>query len=229
MKIAPLFSVSPALIGLTVVGATLLSAGSASAQSGTPFYAFVVSNLTESNGSLAYPVYDSVTFAATQITEVFTDGYTTSFAIGDAQNSVQAMDTQASSLMTSLPGAGYFDPIHGALTNATLTGTLTFPGFFPTGTLPMDILTDAAGDQTVQNVFTPFSASLFGAAPTGVPVGTFSLMNLGSSAGTTVNIDATPVPAAVPEASTTVSLGLLLILGLGASAIARRRSAAPVN
>ncbi len=218
------------LFGLAVAGAALLSAGGASAQTtASPFYAFVVSNLTESNGSLAYPVYDSVTFASTQINEVFADGYTSSLAIGDAQNSVQAMDTQAGALMTSASSAGYSDPMHGALTSATLTGTLAFPGFGPSDTLNLSVLTDAAGDQTQQTVFAPFSASLYGAAPSGVAVGTFSLMNLGSSQGTTVDIDATLVPAAVPEASTNVSLGLLLALGLGGAVIARRKRTAAIN
>ncbi len=212
--------------GFAVAGAALCSAGGASAQTATPFYAFVVSNLTESNGSLAYPVYDSVTFASPEINEVFADGYTNSFAIGDANNSVQAMDKQASALMTSAPGTGFSDPVHGALTSATLTGSLAFPNFGPANTLSLSVLTDAAGDQTQQSVFTPFSASLFGPASSGIAVGTFSLMNLGSSQGTTVDIDATPVPAAVPEASTNVSLGLLLMLGLGGTVIARRRRTA---
>ncbi len=213
--------------GLALAGFALLSAGGASAQTmPSPFYAFVVSNLTESNGSLAYPVYDSVSFASTQINEVFADGYTSAFAIGDAQNSVQAMDTQAGPLMMSASGGGYSDPVHGALTSATLTGTLQFPGFLPANTLSLSVLTDAAGDQVQQTVFAPFSASLFGAAPSGVPVGTFSLMNLGSSQGTTVNIDALPVPAAVPEASTNLSLGLLLFFGLGGAVLARRKRTA---
>ena len=211
------------LFGLVVAGAALLSAGGASAQTtASPFYAFVVSNLTESNGSLGYPVYDSVSFASTQVSEVFTDGFTSTFAIGDAQDSVQAMDTQAGALMMSAAGGGYSDPVHGALTSATLTGTLAFPGFLPANTLTLDVLTDAAGDQAQQTVFAPFSASLFGTAPSGVPVGTFSLMNLGSSQGTTVDIDALPVPAAVPEASTSLSLGLLLLLGLVAVARFKR-------
>jgi len=47
----------------------------------------------------------------------------------------------------------------------------------------------------------------------------------GGSAGNYPSLTLTAIPAAVPEASTTVSLGLLLALGLGGLAVARRRKA----
>ena len=50
------------------------------------------------------------------------------------------------------------------------------------------------------------------AGSAGTALGTFSLVDGNNNVVTAVNIVA---PAAVPEASTTVSLGLLLALGLG--------------
>ncbi len=223
------FLLSHALLGLAAAGTTLLFTGSASAQTPTPFYAFVVNNYTSSSGT-AFPVQDSVNFASTQVNEVFADGFTQSLSLqdayGDSAGTVTAQDIVPSSLQTfSSAGGVFFDPTHGTLSSATLTGNLVFPGFFPTHTLSLTVQTDAAGDTVQQNVFTPFSASLFGPASSGVAIGTFSLLNLGSGQGTQVTIDAAPVPAAVPEASTTVSLGLLLVLGVGALAVTRRRAA----
>ena len=221
---------APALSYALAAGAALLSAAGASAQTATPFYAFVVNNYTSSGGT-AFPVQDSVNFASTKVNEVFADGFTQSLSLqdayGDPTGTVTAQDSVPSSLQTfaTLPNGGYADPNHGLLTSATLTGTMVFPGFVPTSTLSLTVQTDAAGDTAQQNVFTPFSASLFGPAASGVAIGTFSLLNLGSGQGTQVVIDAAPVPAAVPEASTTVSLGLLLALGLGALAVTHRRAA----
>ncbi len=47
----------------------------------------------------------------------------------------------------------------------------------------------------------------------------------GGNTGNVPSLTLTAIPAAVPEASTTVSLGLLLALGLGGLAVARRRKA----
>lgn len=223
----PTLSSQPCVFaGLAVAGAALLSAGAASAQTVTPFYAFVVNNYTSSSGT-AFPVQDSVNFDSTQVNEVFADGFTQSLSLqdayGDPAGTVTAQDTVPSSLQTFSAANGiYSDPVHGTLTSATVTGSLVFPGFSPTNTLSLTVQTDAAGDTAQQSVFSPFSASLFGPVSSGVAVGTFSLLNLGSGQGTQVVINAAPAPAAVPEASTTVSLGLLL--GFGALA-ARRRTA----
>ena len=231
MKTASFLLSRRALIGLAVTGAALLPAGAASAQTATPFYAFVVSNSTSSSGT-AFPVQDSVNFASTQVNEVFADGFTQSLSLqdnyGDLAGTITAQDVVPTSLQTfaALPNGGYADPSHGLLTSATLTGTMVFPGFFPTNTLMLTVQTDAAGDTAQQNVFTPFTASLLGPASSGVAIGTFSLLNLGSGQGTQVTIEAAPVPAAVPEASTTISLGLLLALGVGALAVTRRAARA---
>ncbi len=221
MKSVPLFS--RALIGLAAAGAALLTAGSASAQTSSSFYSFNVNNMTSSNGDPVYSVYDPVTFSGVQVNEAFADGFTQSIGLPN----VETTDSKSSSAQVFTFGSGgYTDPVHGTLNSAILTGSLIFPGFNPTNTLSLTIQpTTDPNSQYQQSVFTPFSASLFGPAPTGIAVGTFSLQNLGTGLGTQVNIDALPVPAAVPEASTTISLGLLLVLGLGALAVARRRAA----
>ena len=224
MKTASLLSNSRALIGLAVAGGALLAATGASAQTSTPFYAFVVNDLTAApTFDPVYTVYDSVNFSAVQVNEVFADNFTQSFTFP----TLGAQDLAPSSLqtLTSLPGGGYADPAHGVLTSATLTGTLSFPGIAPDGSGNLLVTVQPTADPNSQYqelVSTSFSASLFGAASTGVPIGTFSLMNLGSGQGTTVSIDAAPVP----EASTTVSLGLLLALGVGSLVIARRKRSA---
>ena len=219
MKTVSLFAVR-AMIGLAVAGAALLSTGSVFAQTNTPFYAFTVNDLTASNGDPVFSVYDSVSFSNLQISEVFADSFTQSFALPI----LGAGDIGASPLQSFLPGSGYSDPTHGTLTSATLTGTLFFPGLISdgSGVLPLTIQpTTDPSSQYQQQVFTSFSTNLFGPAQVGPAVGTFSLLNLGSNQGTVVNIN-----APVPEASTTVSLGLLLALGLGTVAVARRKQSA---
>ncbi len=214
-----------ALIGLAAAGAALLSASGASAQTPSPYYAFTVSDLTGLTGSAPYDVSDSVNFNAMQITETFADGVTQSLPMplagaGDVMPSTLQM-------LAATPGGEYSDPVNGALISAVLTGTMAFPGISSdgTGTLSLTIQPTSDPNNTFQQlVYTPFSASLLGPAPSGVPIGAFSLLNLGSSLGTTVTIDAAPVPAAVPEASTNISLGLLL--GLGGVAVARRKRTA---
>ena len=81
MKTAPVLLLPRALTVLAVAGAVLLSADSASAQNASPFYAFTVNNLTESNGDPTYSVYDSVNFNNLQVSEVFADSFTQSFAL----------------------------------------------------------------------------------------------------------------------------------------------------
>ncbi len=213
--------------GLAVAASALLSAGSASAQ--TPFYAFTVNNLTGVGGDPTFSVADSVNFNNLQINEVFADSTTQSFTLPGSSPFDPALeqgDSSASPILKSLPGSSYVDPTHGALTSATLTGTLSFPGLLPDGSGKLNLTIQPTADpasQYSQFVFTSFSTDLFGPDPAvGPAVGTFSLLNLGGTQGnTTVNIY-----APVPEASTTVSLGLLLALGLGTVAVARRRKAA---
>ena len=212
-----------ALMGLAA--AALLSAGSASAQTASPFYAFTVNNLTYSSGDPLYSVYDSVNFNNLQVSEVFADSFTQSFALpGSAPDpALEAGDSTVSPLLKFLPGPSFTDSVHGTLTSATLTGNLSFPGLISDGSGKLKLTIQPTADpasQFDQYVFTSFSTNLFGPAQIGPAVGTFSLLNLGGSQGVTVNIN-----APVPEASTTVSLGILLALGLGTLAARCRKSA----
>ena len=217
------------LLGLAAAGTAVFSASGASGQAPSPFYAFAVNNLTSSNGDPTYSVYDSVNFDALQVTEVFSDGFTQTLGMP----ALETQDTETSSAQAFTVGSGGFtDPVHGALTSAVLTGTLAFPGIMPdgTGTIGLTILpsADPSAVPYQQLAYTNFSADLFGANLAGIAVGTFNLENIeagtatGSGVVDSVNIDIAPVPAAVPEASTNVSLGLLL-LGLGGVAAARRK------
>ena len=217
MKTATLFSLSRSIAGLAA-GAALLCAAGASAQSPSA-YLFQVANMTQSNGDATFPVYDSVTFTNLKISEVFSDNFMTSFTLPKTQT----LDTtQSSSFASTAPGGSVpVDPTHGLLTSAILTGSLVFPGIPSTSTLDLTLQpTTDPNSQYDQLVSKKFSADLFGPSPSGIGVGTFSLLD---SSGTvqSVNIDA--VPAAVPEASTTISLGLLLALGLGSLAVTRRK------
>jgi len=223
MKTAHLLSLR-AIIGLAAAGAALLSAGTASAQTASPYYAYTVNNLTSMGGDPVYSVFDSVNFNNLQISEVFADNFSESFSLpgSGTDPALEAQDSTASPLLKSLPGTSYLDPTHGALTSATLTGTLSFPGLISDGSGKLSLTIQPTADpssQYQQLVFTSFSTNLFGPAQTGPAVGTFSLLNLGSSQGLTVNIN-----APVPEASTTVSLGILLALGLGTVVVTRRKS-----
>ena len=75
--------------------------------------------------------------------------------------------------------------------------------------------------QSQETIDKYFSASLFGPAPaSGVGIGQFSLLDGSNNpAFPIVQIDAVPAP--VPEASTSVSLGLMVLLGLGGLTVAR--------
>ena len=161
-----------------------------------------------------------------KVNEAFADGFTQSLVMP----TLETQDTEQSSaqVFTLGPG-GYSDPVHGTLTSAVLSGTLAFPGIAPDGTgtigLTIQPTTDPAS-QYQQLAYTNFSADLFGTSPTGIAVGTFQLQNIGGGTVNSVNIDIAPVPAAVPEASTSISLGLLLALGCGGLADARRKRSA---
>ena len=100
----------------------------------------------------------------------------TAFPVQDSVNfaSAQVSEVFADGFTQSLSlQDAYGDPV----------GTMVFPGFSPAKTLSLTVQTDAAGDTAQQSVFTPFSASLFGPASSGVAIGTFSLLNLGSGLG----------------------------------------------
>jgi hypothetical protein len=139
--------------------------------------------------------------------------------------------------VTAMPGA----------TGVSVFGTLTNSG---TASVDLDdayynLLTGPAGaDLTSAISFSDYSApftltagqSYSGAlftfdtqpdAPVGDYTGNFAVSYGGQATDqTNPNFTVTLQSAAVPEASTTVSLGLLLALGLGGMVIARKRTAA---
>ncbi len=202
MKFLLPFALRPAA-GLAAAGAALLSAPGAFAQTPPPSYYFDIENDTLSGGDPVYSVTDNLTFTNLQINEVFAGGFTQTILMGSLDTSTIGADTNSFTTSASL-------------VSATLTGSIG-PG--PAQTI--NTATTFGGPATPQYVSSFFAASLFGPVPTGPALGTFSLIS-GGSVVNTVNIIA---PAAVPEASSSVSLGLLLALGLGGVAVMRRRLA----
>ena len=193
---------------LAAVSAALLTGSAASAQTAPAPLAFGIVNSTFSGGDPVFSVTDDLTFTNLQINETFASGFSQTLFLNDLNtdpiNGVFEFSDKFS------PGS--------PLTSAILTGSIG-PGTAQNVTLA----TDRSGNTTSAYVFSNFSASLFGPAQAGTALGTFSLTTgpNNSNVLNTVNIVA---PAAVPEASTTLSLGLLLALGLGALSVARRRA-----
>ena len=205
-----------ALLGL----ACLTCAGSASAAGGS--YSFQVVNDTFSGGDPVFPVTDDLTFTNLQIHETFADGFASILSVPSLDTGTLALETQAF-YFNDPTGGVLSDPQHGALTSAVLTGALD-NGLNPGSTLPLTLQNSL--DPTMQSrqvVSDYFSASLLGAPTRGVGIGQFSLLNDGdNSVFRSVQINASPVP----EASTTLALGLMLLLGLGGLAVTRRRRTA---
>ena len=204
-------------LGLAVAGAALLCASGASAQSGTsPFYSFQVTNLTASGGDPVFSITNDLTFTNLQINEVFADSFSQSIVIPSLSTSTVAEQSSAFFLSGESPTA-LTDPIHGKLTTATLTGRV---GSGPTTTVNVE--TAFGGPTTVEQISSTFSANLLGPSLTALGLGQFSLLDSNSNtvAPYSIVIGANPVP----EASTVLSMGLLLALGLGTLVVARRRT-----
>ena len=203
--------------GAAVAAAGLLSTSGAFAQTAAPF-AFEVVNSTASAGDPVFPVTDDLTFTNLQISETFANGFSQTLLLNDLATSFTDPATGGSEFSNK------FIP-NSPLTSAILTGSIaTYPG------QTMQTINTAAafgGPTTPQYVSSTFSASLFGPAQAGTALGTFSL-NSGVTGVNILNSVNIVAPAAVPEASTTVSLGLLMALGLGALTVSRRRTA-PAN
>ena len=204
-----------ALFGLAA--AAFLCAGSASAQNSP--YAFQVTNGTLSGGDPVESVTDDLTFNNLVVTETFSDGFITPISLGSLNTGTLFVETPAT----------LYDPVHGALTTAVLSGTLGIDGFPRANVLNVTLQQAPGGPTRSQYISTAFSTTLslspFSTAPAGsISVGQFSL-----EAGGNPLFGAAPteivVAPAVPEASTVVSLGLMLALGLGGLAVTRRRAA----
>ncbi len=196
---------------LGTAAAALLCAGHASAAP----YTYEVDNYTFSGGDPVHPVTDDLTFNNLLITETFTDGFMQSTMLG----SLNTSDISAFSPAT-LNVSG-----HGLLTSAVLSGQLGMDGFPATSILDISTQYAPGGPMTDQYVFSNFSTSLFGPAMSGVSVGQFTLLNNGDPAQAPAEITLTPVP----EATSAVSLGMLVLLGLGSLAVSRRRTASRVS
>ncbi len=199
--------------GTAVAAAGLLSAPGAFAQTASPF-TFQVVNSTASSGDPVFSVTDNLTFTNLQINETFASGFSQILLLNDL---VTATTDPV------LGGSEFSDKFipNSILTSAVLTGSIaTYPG---QTMQTVDLATDFSGSTTPQYVSSTFSASLFGPAQTGTALGVFSFNN-GPNGVNVLNSVNIVTPAAVPEASTTVSLGLLLALGLGGLAVSRRRA-----
>ena len=201
-------------------GAALLSASSAFAQSApSPYYSFQVENDTLSSGDPVFSITDNLTFTNLQINEVFADNFTQTVLVPSLNTATVLEQTGAVFFDGSTPGA-LSDPIHGTLTSAILTGSL---GSGPTQTV--NVATAFGGPVTPQVISSTFSASLFGPSATALGLGQFSLLD--STSNTIPGFPSIVIGAnPVPEASTVVSMGLMLALGLGALMVTRRRTAA---
>lgn len=195
------------LLGLTVAGAALLPACGAFAQTASaPFY-FQIENDTASNtGDPLYSVTDDFTFTNLQITEGFASGFSQTIFLPDLDTMTIA--EPSNTMQSSSP-----------LTSAVLTGTLN--GLAPGSTVTANLENSIGGPVSPFNIFSNFSADLFHPTTPAIGLGQFALVS-GTNV-TDVVIGASDAP--VPEASTTVSLGLLMALGLGTLVVTRRRTA----
>ncbi len=195
-----------ALLGLAA--AALLCAGGVSAQT-APFTYQVINN-TLSGGDLNFPVTDDLTFTNLLVTETFTGGSIVTLPLADLDTGAVAEESSAFT----------FDGTRGPLQSAILTGKLD-NGLLPGATQVLNLQTLPNGPITTQLVATNFSTNLLAPSQGGVGVGQFTLLFNGSPFLGPVTISAAPVP----EASATVSFGLLA-LGLGGLIVMRRRRTA---
>ena len=194
------------LLGLAVAGAALLPASGAFAQTtSAPFYFSVENDTANVNGNPLYSVTDSLTFTNLQINEGFANGFSQTIFLPDLDTNLVAepSDTMASS---------------SPLTSAVLTGTLN--GLAPGSTITANLENSIGGSISPFNIFSNFSADLFNPTTPAIGLGQFALVSGSNVTDVTIGANAAPVP----EASTTVSLGLLMALGLGALVVTRRRA-----
>jgi len=206
-----------ALLGLAA--AALLCAHGASAQALSGFN-FQVTNATASAGDPVESVNDPLTFNNLVLTETFSDGFSTPISLSSLDTG--KISEEAPATLTDSTG--------GTLTSAVLSGTLGRDGFLPTSVLEVSLQQTIGGplvDQFISSAFTTnLSFSPFSTAPAGaISVGQFSLSSAGDPFLKSAPTEILVAPA-VPEASTVVSMGLMLALGLGGLAATRRRRTA---
>jgi len=195
------------LLGLAVAGAALLPATGAFAQAtSTPFYFNIENDTANVNGNPLYSVTDSLAFTNLQINEGFANGFSQTIFLPDLDTTTIA--EPSNTMASSSP-----------LTSAVLTGTLN--GLAPGSTVTANLENSIGGSVSPFNISSSFSADLFNPTTPAIGLGQFALISGNNITDVTIGA----APAAVPEASTTISLGLLMALGLGGIVVARRRTA----
>ena len=221
-------------LGLAAVALSLIAAQPASAQSApVPPTAIKLFNTgVKNDGTVA-------AIGATDLhyTQVTPAGNPSAFVF-NVNNSPYAAPTNSQYISpdqnggTTYNGGGY---TVGYQTSFDLTGlnpaTALISGDWSTDNLGNDILINGISTGLTSGGFTSFTH--FNLAPfaadfqSGLNTLTFVWTNQGYLGALDVqNLQGTAVSAPVPEASTTVSLGLMLALGLGGIAIARKKRTA---
>lgn len=199
------------LIGLAVAGAALLPASGAFAQAtSTPFYFQVENDTANNSGDPLYSVTDNFTFTNLQINEGFASGFSQTIFLSDLDTNT--IDEASNTMASSSP-----------LTYAVLTGTLN--GLAPGSTVTANLENSIGGPVSPFNIFSNFSADLLEPTTPAIGLGQLALVSGNNVTDVIIGADVAPVP----EASTTVSLGLLLALGLGALVVTRRRATHSAN
>ena len=207
MKSLPFAFASRFFFGLTIAGAALLPASGAFAQTtSAPFY-FAIENDTANNtGDPLFSVTDSLTLTNLQISEGFANGFSQTIFLSDLDTNT--LDEVSNTMASSSP-----------LSSAVLSGTIN--GLAPGSTVTANLENSIGGPVSPFNIFSSFSADLFHPTTPAIGLGQFALVSGGAVTDVTIGASAAPVP----EASTTISRGLLLALGLGALVVTRRRAA----
>ncbi len=233
----------------TVVTPTINYAAGATATKDNKLsnYGYVTGN---GNGDNEFDVLDYTTTAtpgATAISNVainlFDEGYTASDSVGGGISFYVEPDTTTADGANGSTGALTFDAAQPTgVDTGTANGFTTAPILIGSSTVTVPATTTANYKYSFSYAVTPGSAlSNYLAAELAsggairvlaTPNSTTDPLNLdifgyaSKSGGNAPAISLTTAPAAVPEASTTISFGLLLALGLGGFAVARRRKAA---
>jgi len=183
----------------TIFALTLLALPSLTVAQGVRY---AVQNRTGGLGGATYPVTTPVTFSALSITLLFADSTTQT----DAMPGTVAVSAFKNSAVYPL-----IDPVHGAITTATISGIFSTVNWQESPTF--------AGAKTAVTVSNPFSASVVGGVFRFAYIdGTDTTSGLSYHAG---NLSSGPSTLPVtPEPGAAV---LLISAGIAAALCARRR------
>jgi hypothetical protein len=164
----------------------------------------VLATATLSGAAQAQTTFSGTNLSVKEQTSLVTGGYLYTY------NVTPTFSTNLVTFSFTDPTVSIFGTPTGPLNFISPAGTGNFVNFSLTG----GVLAGGA-TETVQFTSPDAPGGILNTATSGSFVG---------SAGLVTNITA---PAAVPEASTTISFGLLLMLGLGGLVIAARKKSAP--